>query len=297
MTALDELAAAIAGISEQAGAAVVGLGGGWGSGSGVVLARGQVMTNAHNLRSRQVGVTFPDGRRETATILGADVDGDLAVLEVDTGDATPLDWAPHPAEVAVGTIVFALANPGGRGLRVTAGTVSAVAQAFRGPRGRRIPGGVEHTAPLPRGSSGGPLVDTEGRLLGLNTHRLGGGFYLAVPADASLRERVTALAGGSAPRRVRLGVAIAPGHVARRLRGAVGLAERDGVLVSEVDEGGPGAAAGLRRGDLLVSAAGRDVRSGDDLFEVLDGLSPGDSLPLGVVRGMDETEVTVHFPA
>ena len=138
---------------------------------------------------------------------------------------------------AIGRSVLALANPAGRGLRVTPGFVSSTARSFRGPRGRRIAGAIEHTAPLPRGSSGGPLVDTDGRLLGINSVRVDGGLILALPADEALRERVEALGRGEAPKRVRLGVAIAPPRVARRLRRAVGLPERDGVLVRAVEEG------------------------------------------------------------
>ena len=116
-----------------------------------------------------------------------------------------------------------MSNPGGRGLRVSFGTVSGVGRTFRGPRGRRIAGALEHTAPLGRGSSGGPLVDAEGRLVGINTHRLGEGFYLALPAGAALKTRVDALARGESASRVQLGVGLAPSHVARRLRRSVGL--------------------------------------------------------------------------
>ena len=98
--------------------------------------------------------------------------------------------------------VFALANPGGRGLRVTFGFVSGIDRTFRGPRGLRITGSLEHTAPLLPGSSGGPVLDAAGQLLGINTNRLGEGFYLAIPADEALRGRVDALARGeSAGRR------------------------------------------------------------------------------------------------
>src|ERR671930_225984 len=101
--------------------------------------------------------------------------------------------------------------------------ISSSGRSFRGPRGRRIEGAIEHTAPLPRGSSGGPLVDAEGRLLGLNAVRLEGGLILAVPATAALRERASRLLRGEAPTPHRLGVAVAPPRVARRLRHAVGL--------------------------------------------------------------------------
>ena len=112
-----------------------------------------------------------------------------------------------------GAPILALANPGGRGLRTTFGLVSATGRGFRGPRGRRVAGSIEHTAPLPRGSSGGPLVDPGGNLLGLNAVRRDGGFILALPADAALRRRVDELARGEAVERPRLGVALAPPRV------------------------------------------------------------------------------------
>src|SRR6266511_1154149 len=98
--------------------AVVGIGRGWGRGSGVVVADGSVVTNAHNLRGDQVTVVFADGRSVTGQVSGVDVDGDLAVVAVDTGGATPVGWADEASSVGVGSVVFALANPGGRA-RVT----------------------------------------------------------------------------------------------------------------------------------------------------------------------------------
>src|SRR4029078_4852160 len=110
----------------------------------------------------------------------------------------------------VGTAVFGASASHGGGTRVTFGMVSAIARAFRGPGGRRIDGSVEHTAPLARGSSGGALLDATAKLVGINTNRIGEGFYLALPADAALRSRVDALARGEAPGRPRLGVGVAP---------------------------------------------------------------------------------------
>ena len=175
--------------------------------------------------------------------------------------------------------------------------MSGVDREFRGPRGRRIAGGVEHTAQLARGSSGGPLVDAEGRLQGINTHRLGDGFYLALLADATLRERVDQLAAGQSPTHRRLGVSIVPAHVARRLSRAVGLPERDGLLVRGVEDGSPAAAAGITTGDLVVSASGRDVGTADELWAALDALAPTDAIDLGIVRGADELTVRVTFEA
>src|SRR5215470_4460133 len=160
MTILDEIQAGIRQVAEGAGASVVGIGQRWGVGSGVVLGEGRVLTNAHNVRGNQVTVTFADGHTAEGTVAGHDIDGDLAVIEVDTGDAPALAWADG-ASAAIGAPVFALSNPGGRGLRVTFGFVSGVDRAFRGPRGRRITGSLEHTAPLLPGSSGGPVLDAE----------------------------------------------------------------------------------------------------------------------------------------
>src|SRR5262245_2884960 len=304
MDAVRTLQDAIAGAAEAVGPSVVGLGRGWGHGSGVVIADGQVLTNAHNLRREETTVTFADGRRETGTVTGVDSDLDLAVLAVDTGDAPPVSWEPAPLEaeddtsagLGIGAPVVALANPGGRGLRATLGFVSSGGRSFRGPRGRRIRGAIEHTAPLPRGSSGGPLVDPGGKLLGINSLRLDGGLILAVPTGAAVKERILRLARGEASAPHRLGVAIAPPRVARRLRTAVGLPERDGLLVRAVEDGGPADGAGIEKGDLIVAVGGTSTENVEALYTALDKVpAAGGDLELTVVRGTDERTVTATF--
>ena len=294
MAVLEEVTGSVRAVVDRVGPAVVGLGRGWGRGSGVVVAPGRVVTNAHNLRGDDVSVTFADGRVETGEVVGVDRDGDLAVIAVDTGDAEPVEIAGD-ASLATGSVVFALANPGGRGLRATLGLVSTTERSFRGPRGRRFRGAIEHTAPLPRGSSGGPLVDEAGRLLGINTVRLDGGLIVAIAADQGFAERVETLARGEALPRPRLGLAIAPARVARRLRRAVGLPERDGLLVHGVERDGPAARAGVEKGDLLVRAGDRDLLRLDDLHETLDAVAPGGELRLTAVRGVDEREVVARL--
>ena len=123
-------------------------------------------------------------------LVAVDAGADLAVLEVDTAEVAPVEWAERVP--GVGAAVLAVSRGHG-GTRVTVGFVSGVQRSFRGPRGRRIDGGLEHTAAMARGSSGGPLVDQDGRLVGLNTHRLGEGFYLAQAAEPELVARITAL--------------------------------------------------------------------------------------------------------
>ncbi|MDQ3987429.1 MAG: S1C family serine protease [Actinomycetota bacterium] len=285
MTTLDDTGRAIREVADRAGDFVVGLGQRWGVGSGILLGEGRVLTNAHNVRREQVTVTLSDGTVTTGTLLGSDIDRDVAVVSIEGGPGG-VEWVPGDSNLEIGAVVFALSNPGGRGLRVTAGFVSGTQRSFRGPRGRRIAGSIEHTAPLLPGSSGGPIVDGEGRLLGLNTNRLGEGFYLAIPADGSLRQIADSLARGETPARPRLGVGLAPSHVARNLRQAVGLAPEDGLLVRVVEDDSPAASAGIREGDLLVEAGGKKLVDFDVLFDALEGAAS--RLEVKVIRGTDE---------
>lgn len=289
MSALEELSSTLVRLNQAVPPSVVGIGSRL-RGSGVVIADGQVLTNAHNVRGDEVTVTFPGGRTATGRLAGIDVDGDLAVVAVDTAGARPLAWAEGDGP-APGAIVFAAAATPGGGARVTFGAVTAVERSFRGPGGRRIGGSVEHTAPLAPGSSGGPLLAGDGRLVGINTNRLGEGFYLALPADATLRARVEALGRGESVERPRLGIAVAPARVARRLRRSVGLPERDGVLVRGVEDDSPAARAGIRDGDLIVEVAGRAVSEIDDLQEAL--ASSQMPFDVKVVRGTDERTVSI----
>jgi serine protease Do len=289
MSAIDDIQTAVSTTTERIGPSVVGIGSRQ-RGSGIVLAAGKVLTNAHNVRGDEVTVTFADGRSVRGRLSGVDLDGDLAVVDVDTGTAAPLEWADGSAATP-GTVVFGASAVSGGGVRITFGTVSAIARAFRGPGGRRIAGSIEHTAPLAPGSSGGPIVDGAGRLLGINTNRLGEGFYLAIPSDTALRERIDQLSRGESVQRRRLGVAVAPSHVARRLRASVGLAERDGLLVRGVEDGSLAAKAGIQEGDLIVEAAGRPVTDADALFDALAAAPT--PFEVKVVRGTEERSVSI----
>jgi serine protease Do len=294
MATIEGVQDAIKKVAAESGPRVVGIGQRWGVGSGVLLGSGRIVTNAHNVRRQEVNVTLPDGEGTTGRVVGLDVDADVAIVEVDANGAGGIQWDDKASDgLDIGSPVFALSNPGGRGLRVTLGFVSGTDRSFRGPRGRRIAGSIEHTAPLLPGSSGGPIVDEAGRFLGLNTNRLGEGFYLAIPADASLKDKVDSLGRGETPAKPRLGVALAPRQVARDLRRAVGLPEQDGLLVRQVEEGSPADSAGVAEGDLIIGAGGKEVTTFDDLHDALDGAK--DSLVLKIVRGTEDREVTVQF--
>jgi serine protease Do len=291
--AVQEIESTIREVADRVGPAVVGIGRGWGLGSGIVVQPGRVLTTAYNLRHNEVAVTYGDGRREDARVVAVDDTLGLAVLEVDTAELTPLRFPEDLSSLDIGRFVLALANPGGRGLHAAPGFVASAGRPFRGPRGRRLAGAIAHTAPLPRGSAGGPLLDVRGALLAINVLRVDPGLILALPADATMRARVEALVRGERPDPVRLGVAVAPPRVARRLRRAVGLPERDGVLIRAVQEDSPAARARLQRGDLIISAGGRPVDGIDALYEALDRLRTGDRLELGIVRGTEEQTVEV----
>ena len=298
-SAVVQLQEAIAAAAERVGPSVVGLGRGWGLGSGVVIGEGRVLTNAHNLRATQVTVAFADGRAGPARWPRADPDLDLAVARGRHRRARPRSPGSPATRPASARPVLALANPGGRGLRVTLGLRlrrRAAASAVRAAGASR--GAIEHTAPLPRGSSGGPLVDPEGRLLGLNALRLDGGLILAVPATRG-GQGARAAAGPRARRRrsPRLGVAVAPPRVARRMRRAVGLPERDGPAGARRRGRQPGRA---RRHRARRPARGRRRprarrASTPSTRRSTRSPAPAATLELTVVRGTEERAVTVAF--
>ena len=163
MGVLDEIQQQIQQAAEQVGNSVVGIGQRWGVGSGVVIDNGQVLTNAHNVRADEVDVTFPDGHTATGQVVGHDIDGDIAVIGVETGDSPAIAWAKDGAPRNRYSGLRARKS-GWAGLRVTVGFVTGTERSFRGPRGRRITGSIEHDAPpaaraRPAARSS-PLTDT-----------------------------------------------------------------------------------------------------------------------------------------
>lgn len=289
MAVLKEIEETVSGVARERVQAVVGVGSGSRVATGFALADGQVLTSARRVRDGETTVSFADGRTESGKVTATDRDLGLAVIDVPTGDAEPLAWAD--AAPGVGAAVVALAKPGERGLRASLGFVVAAGRAIRGPRGRRIEGAIEHSAALPRGAAGGPLLDAGGRLVGINLLRVDGGLILAL--GSAVRERLDGLARGERTEPRYLGVAVAPRQVARRLQRALGLEERDGVLVRAVQEGTPAERAGLERGDLIVAADGDEITGIDALHErVATATGP---LALTVVRGANERKLSVEL--
>ena len=258
-------------------------------GSGFVVAPARVLTNAHHLRDRTTSVRFA----EVASCRGA------SPAATPTATSSSSRWTPPTSRRSpgprstsgVGDVVFG-ASRDHESVSITSGQISAVARPpSPGREAAAVRGGVEHTMPLRRGASGGPLLDARGAVVGINTHRLRGGFYLARATDAGLRGLVERLAAGESVERVRLGVALATTDVTRKLRASVGLDAIDGLLVRGVEEGGRAAAAGVRVGDVLVRAGNVELTTPDALLDVID--AAGDVLELSLVRGAESLQLAV----
>ena len=281
-------------LAVEAGPAVIGLREGSRGGSGVIVATGVAVTLARNVDGDELTVRV--GNVDLAArVAGVDPTVDLAVLQLATpASVQPVGWAADE-RVGIGREVYALTDPSGRGLRATGGTVSSAPFGLRGPAGRIIEGAIEHTAPLPRGSAGSPLLNADGLILGLNAIRRDEGLVVAWPA-AALRDRVGALAAGARTAPPRLGVALVGSRHARRLRAAVGLEPVDGLLVRAVEEGSPADRAGIVRGDVIVAVDGSPLTGPDPLYAALDRAG-GRELQLDVVRGTDRLTLTTRLEA
>ena len=243
-----------------------------GAGSAVVLtADGFLLTSAHVVagRDRQGRATFVDGRELSFRITGSDPLSDLAVLRAD-GDELQPALLGDAAHLRVGQLVVAIGNPQGFAGSVTAGVVSALGRSLPARSGtavRMIDNVIQTDAALNPGNSGGALVDSFGRLVGINTAVAGVGLGLAVPINDATRKVIGALMRDGRVRRAYLGVAGGPRPLPARAR-----RERDqatGVEVIEVTPGSPAERAGVRAEDLIVELAGERVTGVDDIQRLM----------------------------
>jgi serine protease Do len=267
---------------------VVSFGRGARRGSGFVVAPGRVLTLSYRLRDERVETITHDGAHHDGRVVGVDGELGVAVLDVPTGDAPAVAWANEPPRL--GSSVFALADPGS-GLRITAGNVSAESLTVRSRHGRALEL-IEHTAPMPRGSGGGPLVGPDGAVVGVNALRGDAGFLLALPARA-VQSAIERVVEGREP--VRLGVALASPSASRRMRRAVGLPDHDGLLVQGVEEASAAGRAGVKRGDLLVGIGGVALVTIDDLHSSLDANAGAEGVELVVLRATERMQLSVDL--
>ncbi len=302
---LDAYSRAVVAVVEAVGPAVVSIVAGArpaapapgraGAGSGVVFAPdGYVLTNSHVVHgATRLEVALTDGRTSTARLVGEDPATDLAVIRI---DASGLPSAPlgDSSRLRVGQLVIAIGNPFGFQSTVSAGVVSALGRSLRGQTGRLIENVIQTDVALNPGNSGGPLVDSRGRVVGINTAiiALAQGISFAIPVDTA-RWVVAELLAWGRVRRGYLGVAARQRPVERRLAYRHGVAGAGAVEVLSVEPGAPAAQAGLAEGDLIVAVDGRPVTTVDDLHRALGGSAIGRPMTVTVLRGGERLEITL----
>lgn len=260
--------------------------------SGIAYADDLVLTADHVVtREENIKILTPDGRSLDAVLAGRDPGSDLALLRLSEKALTP---ARTSAEVNVGQLVLALGRPNREGMQASWGIVTSINGPARTFRGGMLAGYIRtETTPYP-GFSGGPLVNTEGEVLGLNTSGLTHGSSLTIPVNAAWQV-AEALASHGTVRRGYLGVRTQPVEIPESAGKLLAHAQSHGLLVSWIEDGGPAAQGGLLVGDILVTVAGRAVGDPDDLFAVLGSETVGKALPVEVVRGgrLETVQVTV----
>jgi len=266
-----------------------------GSGSGFAFTPdGLLLTNSHVVHgARAIRATFADGASRDADLVGDDPDTDIAVIRLG-GAATPAAVLGSSREVRVGQLAIAIGNPYGFQHTVTTGVVSALGRSLRAQSGRLIDDVLQTDAALNPGNSGGPLVDSRGTVIGVNTAIIPGaqGICFATGIDTVKAVVVQLLRHGHV-RRGYLGIAGATVPLSRRLARHFELDNARAVRVESVEAGGPAAAAGVAKGDLIVSFGGEAVNGIDDVHRLLTGARIGERAELVVLRGSERRKLPV----
>ena len=284
-------AAGVSAIYADAAPAVAFIEAGQGSGSGFLIdGKGHIVTNEHVVEAgSDYKVTLgSEGKELPAKLIGEDASTDLAVLEVDPADipaeVEPLTLASS-SELRPGDIAIAIGSPFGLSGTVTTGIVSALDREIDSPNGFTIPGAVQTDAAINPGNSGGPLLDAQGRVIGVNSQiasssRQSSGVGFAVAVD-TVKEVVPQLIKGGEIDRAYLGVSSVeePGS--------------PGAVVADVAAGGPASSSELRTGDRIVKLDDREVKNPSDLSTGILSYKPGDHVTLTVDRNGDQTTIDV----
>ena len=260
-----------------------------GSGSGFFISPdGYALTNSHVVHDgRELRASLADGRHAAAHLIGDDPHTDLAVVRVDAGDVAHLELADSD-RVRPGQIAVAIGSPMGFQQTITAGIVSALGRSLRAQSGRAIDNIIQTDAALNPGNSGGPLLDTRGRVIGVNTAiiRPAQGICFAIASNIARWVAGWLIKDGRV-RRSHVGLAGQTVPLLRKLVLAYRLETDTGVLVSRVEAGGPAARAGLREGDILIAFDGGPVRRVEALHRLLTADEIGRDVALRILRGVD----------
>jgi S1-C subfamily serine protease len=292
---LDAYSHAVTSVVEKVGPAVAGVSLKRGGGSGVLFTPdGYLLTNAHVVgKARQVSVSLPDGSTHEGQVIGSDPATDLAVAQIE-GNHFPAADLGQSGKLRVGQLVIAIGNPLGFSFTVSAGVLSAVGRTLRAQDGRLIDGVLQTDVALNPGNSGGPLVDSHGRVVGINTAMIMGaqGISFAVPIDTARWVLAELMRAGRVVRGV-LGFAGQTRPIDRRLARHHGLTQKTGVEVMEVIKGRAADVAGFKDGDILVKLDGSEIESVDDVHRKLGAPSIGHKLEARLIRGASLVEATV----
>jgi len=288
---LDDYSRSVSSVVERVGAAVclieVSDGQRGGHGSGFAIAPdGLVITNSHVVHhASRIVAHFPDGTKSSARLIGEDPTSDVALLRI---DATEVPFVPlgHSSALRVGQIAIAIGNPLGFQATVTAGVVSALGRALPSANGRMIDDVIQTDAALNPGNSGGPLLNSRGEVIGVNTAIIPGaqGICFAVAADL-VRVVISDLIRFGRVRRGYIGVAGADIRLPRRALSKLNLAEDRAVHVIGVETDSPAAKAGLREGDVVLTLRNKATRGVASLMKLLDGETIGVACELSILRG------------
>jgi S1-C subfamily serine protease len=266
-----------------------------GSGSGFIFTPdGFILTNSHVVHGAdEITVTLSDGRSFPAKLVGDDPDTDLAVIDIDA-HGLPCAGFGDSSNIQVGQLVVAIGNPYGFQYTVTAGVVSNLARSFRSRTGRLIDNIIQTDAALNPGNSGGPLVDSRGAVVGVNTAIISGaqGICFAIPSATAQFVAARLIRDGRI-RRSSIGVAGQDVPLHRRIVRFYKLAEESGVMIVGIEPNTPAAKAGLLEGDVIVEADGNPVRHIDDLHKLMTEERVGVPVRLTVIRGTEKLDVVV----
>ncbi len=250
--------------------------------SGIAYAEDLILTADHVIsREDNIKVILPDGKTLEASIAGRDPGSDLALLRIAEKALTP---AKTSDEVKVGQLVLALGRPNSDGVQASWGIVASVHGPARTQRGGMLDGFIRsETTPYP-GFSGGPLINAEGEVLGLNTSGLTHGSSLTIPVKVAWRIAESLAKHGSVKRGY-LGVRTQPVEIPESSRKAIQREQRVGLLVLWLEENGPAQSGGLFVGDTIIAVGGQPVSDPDNLFSVLNSSTVGQPIAVEVLRG------------
>ena len=267
-----------------------------GSGSGFVFTPdGFVLTNSHVVAgAKRIEVTLLDGRSFEADLVGDDPDTDLAVVRIGAPDLVPATLG-NSRTLKVGQLVVAIGNPLGFQCTITAGVVSALGRSLRSQSGRLIEGIIQTDAALNPGNSGGPLVSSAGRVVGLNTATIMGaqGLCFAIPSTIITHSAGVLIRDGRL-RRSYIGVRGQDVPVLRRLTRAHEITNERGVLIVSVEKRSPADEAGLREGDIVIALDSTPVQGIDDLLRLLTEDRIGVTREVKLLRGTETRTLSIQ---